>query len=369
MSTISSNTYEQLIPQVALEPREPLPVDPWIASSALQKAIRRGEAAVADRAILSLVRHRGSGVFRRLLVIAFEDIGIAAPDLLVAMTALCTQPSLRRSYGETAAVARWITRALVEAPKDRSTDYLISAVIHRAEWEVCREAVGRRDVAARIEMAVAAELPIAQRATATWFASGIENGDEHRIGAGDLRSLVDGFVGSGMPLATGDAVIAAVKATKEPIVLMMLPLLQELERSTSASWVTPVAVPPTRFINGVPTYALDKHTRAGRAAIGTFLRENGAVRRVLERHVPDFRHRDAARIAAFYADAVPVARRLSWDQADELEALGLDTDMQWAGVPRSGIEELMFEMRANIDHLNDVRERELKIALQVGGRA
>ncbi|MCB8836917.1 hypothetical protein [Aurantimonas sp. VKM B-3413] len=369
MSKTTSILYEQLIPQTDLVPLEPLPADPWIASSALQKAIRRGETEVADRAILSLVRHRRSGVFRRLLVIAFEDIGIGAPDLLVAMTALCTQPSLRRSYGDTALVARWITRALTEAPKDRSADYLICSAIHRAEWEVCREAAGRQDVAARIETAIAADLPIAMRATATWFASGVENGGEHRIGAGDLRGLVDGLVGSGMSAAMGDAVIAAAKATKEPIVLMMLPLLQEVGRSKSASVVKPVAVPPTRFVAGVPTYALDKHTRAGRTAIATFARENAAVRRVLERHVPEFRHRDAARVAAYYADAAPVARRLVWDQADNLEALGLDTDMQWAGVPSIGIKELMAAILESIDHLNGVRERELHAVLLAGGRA
>ncbi|MEC5414789.1 hypothetical protein, partial [Aurantimonas sp. C2-4-R8] len=98
---------------------EPLSCDPWVASSTVHKAIRRSDTETAERAILTLIRHRGTGIFRRLMVIAYEDIGIAAPGLLVTLTRLCTDARLRRQHGDTPTVARWMVRAMAAAPKER----------------------------------------------------------------------------------------------------------------------------------------------------------------------------------------------------------------------------------------------------------
>ncbi|MEC5292106.1 MULTISPECIES: hypothetical protein [unclassified Aurantimonas] len=345
---------------------EPLFCDAWIASSTVHKAIRRGDAETAERAILTLIRHRGTGIFRRLMVIAYEDIGIAAPDLLVTLTQLCTDARLRRQYGDTPTVARWIVRAMAAAPKERSSDYLICSAVHRPDWECHREAVGALSIRERIAVATDAEQPLALRATASWFASGVEAGTEKRIGGGDLTGLMTAYINAGLPEPMGLAIQAAARATREPIVLMLPPLLQELRRSGNEPTSRSVTVPPTLFVNGVPTYALDKHTRAGRQAIVTFARENQDVRSALERHVPEFRHRDAAYLAAFYTDAMPVANRFEWDQVDELETLGRVTDLLWAGIPVEGMVDILAAFQSNLDHLNEVRARLLQPSRRVG---
>ncbi|MEF2558675.1 hypothetical protein VQ044_20885 [Aurantimonas sp. C2-5-R2] len=336
---------------------EPLSCDAWIASSTVHKAIRRGDFETAERAVLTLIRHRGTGIFRRLMVIAYEDIGIGAPDLLVTLTQLCTDARLRRQYGDTPTVARWIVRAMAAAPKERSSDYLICSAVHRPDWECHREIVGALSARDRITVATDADAPFELRATASWFASGVEAGTEKRIGGGDLTGLMAAYINAGLPEATGLAIQAAARATREPIVLMLPPLLQELRRSRSEPTSRSVPVPPTLFVNGVPTYALDKHTRAGRQAIVTFARENQDVRSALERHVPEFRHRDAAHLAAFYTDAMPVTHRFEWDQVDELETLGQETDLLWAGIPATGMADILAAFRSNLDHLNAVRAR------------
>jgi len=60
-----------------------LRLDPYATSSLLQKAIRRGEGDLAERAAIRLYRLRGKGIWRRLLVIAFEDVGIGSVESLV----------------------------------------------------------------------------------------------------------------------------------------------------------------------------------------------------------------------------------------------------------------------------------------------
>ena len=345
---------------------EPMPCDPWVASSTVHKAIRRGEAETAERAILTLIRHRGTGIFRRLMVIAYEDIGIGAPDLLVTLTRLCTDVRLRRQYGDTPTVARWMVRAMAAAPKERSSDYLICSAVHRPDWECHRETVGALSARDRIAVATDDDAPLALRATASWFASGVEAGTEKRIGGGDMSGLMTAYIDAGLPEAMGRAVQAAARTTREPIVLMLPPLLHELGRGLSEPTSRSVPVPPTLFVDGVPTYALDKHTRAGRQAIVTFARENQDVRSVLERHVPEFRHRDAAHLAAFYTDAMPVAYRFEWDQVDELETLGRETDLLWAGIPVEGMADILATFRSNLDHLNEARARLLQPARRVG---
>ena len=62
-------------------------------------------------------------------------------------------------------------------------------------------------------------------------------------------------------------------------------------------------------------------------------------------------------LAAFYADAVPVARRLIWRWSHELELLGLEVDMLKVGCPRDGIQPILAAVRANLDHLNSIRCR------------
>src|ERR1017187_1172561 len=54
---------------------EPLLADQWVIISLLQKSIRRGEVETAQRAAFTLFRQKGSAIWRRFMVIAFEDVG------------------------------------------------------------------------------------------------------------------------------------------------------------------------------------------------------------------------------------------------------------------------------------------------------
>ena len=108
-------------------PIAPLGVDPWVASSLLQKAIRRGDADLAERAAVTLHRQRGKGIWRWLLLISFEDIGVASPAALVEAAVAATNSKWRDEGGGEARALRILARRLADAAKDRSADYLICA--------------------------------------------------------------------------------------------------------------------------------------------------------------------------------------------------------------------------------------------------
>ena len=113
-------------------------------------------------------------------------------------------------------------------------------------------------------------------------------------------------------------------------------------------------------------YALDKHTRLGREAIRRFAAENDEVRATLARHVPTGRRNEAAYMAAFYADAAPLATKLVWNGADALEELVTETDLLLSGVPPEGFAPLLAAFRDNLGHLDAVRARVFTLQRSAG---
>jgi hypothetical protein len=335
----------------------PLAIDPWIASSLLQKAIRRGHADLAERAAITLHRLRGNGIWRRLLVIAFEDIGVASVDALVKTTAACTAPSWRASVdGGDERVLRLLARLLAEAPKDRSPDHLISVAQSHPALEDARRRIGAMTIGQRVDLAASDTRPLPERAVAAWYASGIEQGNEHRVGRGDLPALMSAFRRLGVPDDLITATRFAAMRSREPIVLMT-PLLWLTASASGDHRIVDCLVPPVTMIGSVPSYVFDKHTSAGKAAIHRFARENNAVRNVLAAYVQKDRAKDAASMAAFQVDATLVSRRFEWKGSAELERLGVEADMMKVGVPQEGVAPLLNVVRDNLDHLNAIRAK------------
>ena len=113
-------------------PNEPIAADPWVVSSLLQKSIRRGETEIAQRAAFTLFKLRGSAIWRRFMVIAFEDVGIGSVDAVTMTVAAGSDAAWRKECGGDLRVAAYLAGLLADAPKDRSADYLVGAKDHPA---------------------------------------------------------------------------------------------------------------------------------------------------------------------------------------------------------------------------------------------
>jgi replication-associated recombination protein RarA len=107
-------------------PVAPFRADRWVTNSLLQKAIRRSEAIVAERAALTFLQQGGSAIWRRFLIIAFEDVGIACPDTVAMVVAASADSTWRKNVGGEERVAIHLARMLSEAPKSRSAEHLIT---------------------------------------------------------------------------------------------------------------------------------------------------------------------------------------------------------------------------------------------------
>ncbi|MGR3481946.1 MAG: hypothetical protein ACU0CD_14700, partial [Salipiger marinus] len=86
-------------------PTSPIPMSPWQAASLLQKAIRRGDVVRVQDAVSSLLISDPARLWRRLGIIAFEDVGLGNLPLVGQVTVALRGKTFRRSLGGEARVA------------------------------------------------------------------------------------------------------------------------------------------------------------------------------------------------------------------------------------------------------------------------
>src|SRR3954452_2668371 len=143
---------------------EPLAADPWVVSSVLQKSIRRGDAEIAQRAALTFLAQKRSALWRRLMVIAFEDVGAGSVEPLTTAVAAIADPNSRKANGGDVQVAGDAARMLALAPKDRSADYLICAAKNHPSLEMTRTECAQASIAERLDAVADSNRPLEKTA-------------------------------------------------------------------------------------------------------------------------------------------------------------------------------------------------------------
>ena len=114
--------------------------DRWVLASLLQKAIRRGQCELALGASLKLLEIDPSRLWRRLMTVALEDVGVGDLDVALDLVAVSVLPGPEGSWVEVGQASRsftgqagrrgktiafpWACRAM----KDRTADHLASLV-------------------------------------------------------------------------------------------------------------------------------------------------------------------------------------------------------------------------------------------------
>jgi hypothetical protein len=332
---------------------EPISADPWVLTSLLQKAIRRGETEIAKRAANTLFALKGSAIWRRYMIIAFEDIGVGSIDAVVATTAAASDAEFRKQCGGPARVAVALAGLLAEAAKDRSSDHLVSAWDHPSMVDTW-QAMSGASIETRLSLVFNDDLPLMSRAMATRSLCGLSPGQSLPILRSQLTDLLAAFSDKGVPDELVAATEIAALRTREPITVMV-PLLWLLVNNGQMLSIQHCPVPSSPTVRDIPLYALDKHTRLGGEAIRRLTKENDVVRSCLDQYLPQNRWREAAYVAAFHVDAAPIARRLVWDQSWQVEQFGVERDLAVGGVKPEGVVPLIGAIRDNLDHLNRLR--------------
>lgn len=359
------------MPDFPLIPIDPTPGlemliwgDPWLAASALQKSLRRGDVGIVSRAVAALCELRGpAAVWRRLIIIAFEDIGTGQSETVADLTMQAVD-AIRRKRPLAPTIMIRAARALADAAKDRSADYLLSIVALSPALEPLREHLGATAVTDRLDLVADDTLSLEERATAAWYCSGLNAGDENRLDRGDRPALMQLYRDLGVPEPLVTASAMAATLTREPI-CVFFPLIWVASRDSPRNIEHPIIRPSPR-LGGMPLYAMGMHTRSGRQAIVAFAKAT-PVREVMERWVPAYRARDVAFNAEFHIEGGLTTPTLHWPEATRIKRLAIETDLVHAGADPRGIDEILTAFADNIDLLNEIRARVLADAF--GGEA
>jgi hypothetical protein len=237
---------------------EPISADPWVVSSLLQKSIRRGEVEIAQRATLTFWKFKGAAIWRRLMVIAFEDIGIGDIESLTTIVSVGSDSAWRKQHGGDAALAVKLASALAVATKDRSADYLCQPKNHPALADFA-QAMENARLEARLSTVRDKMVDLPQRAAAALSVLSTGSRGEISRTKGALDALLLTFrelgVEDELVVATG---MAAAK-TREAVTVMV-PLIW-LAANKSQAGVCDYSVPPQVKAGEIPLYALDMHMR------------------------------------------------------------------------------------------------------------
>src|SRR6266481_870461 len=125
---ILNNAREQLADEIFpyREPKpKPLKSSPWLAMSLLQKAIRRGESELAERAAATLLLIAPARLWRRCGAAAFEEVGVADLETVSLVTAALAGKRYRATIGGEWKAASFIVDRMAKAPKCRAADDLL----------------------------------------------------------------------------------------------------------------------------------------------------------------------------------------------------------------------------------------------------
>jgi hypothetical protein len=155
-------------------PPIPLATDRYVALSAQQKAVRRGDEDLALRAAMTLRIEGPHAIWRRLGIIAFEDIGVANIDLVGWVTVVIGDRELRMRLGGEWRVMDFLVRALCRAAKCRAADDLVHLIERDPALADLREELPGLSLRQRISRAANFTRAIEAQGLATWFALGTD---------------------------------------------------------------------------------------------------------------------------------------------------------------------------------------------------
>ncbi|MDU8927674.1 hypothetical protein RXV86_09785 [Alisedimentitalea sp. MJ-SS2] len=247
--------------------------DRYLAMSLLQKAVRRGELGYAWEAARYLLIERPETLWKRLAVIALEDIGVADMPTVMKILLVCTDVELRHRLGGAEKSAFTCVELLCVSSKDRASDDL---------YDVLTRDHGVREMKAafpespRLNAEEANLNGIVQSALTLLSHAGELDLDNAyvrstKVWANAVVRFSDGLVS---PLVQ-DAAILGLRKTR----LVLGPLLTALAplRPENLSLIDDPVL-PHQTICGFPSWALGMHTRVGLEGFRRFLQRSDRLR-------------------------------------------------------------------------------------------
>ena len=339
---------------------EPLTIDVRLASSALQKAIRRGNEAEALACARLLVDRDPQRLWRRLAVIALEDVGVGDFDVVANTISSSRSKVWRDRQGGDWHVASYLVSRLCAAPKNRGTDDLGLVAEYHPDFEEARAELACAPQASLCDLVADQSQPWAVRSLAAWYLAGTNAWSvyvlPHR--RGDIRVLLDLYRHVGVPDYVCEVIEGGAKKERGALsVNLGLMWLQAAASTSRHIRDERDRLTHLGMIDGVSSEAYDMHTRIGRRALAYFSKACEPVREYLTRFVSD---RDVYELLiglSWQAESSLVDRRLVYDGSDDIFEMARVASVAYGDVPAERVDEAIDLMRRHLPDLHRARLR------------
>lgn len=334
----------------------PTTLDRWVLVSNLQKSIRRGLVPAALGTVTKLLAVDPRYFWRRLLVIAYEDVGYGDINLCHDLLKTFRREALQREIGPER-VAQYFTHQLASSIKSRS----LCDALAMLEFSVIRHDFERQSSALTDEQLLAtacdAALPFMNRISAVRHICGygvFANGRYQSLSPArpelmrelcrraELTEVETTLFRSGQNVA---------ESLNNPI-----PLIAQLVRAGPQGERR--AAPSFEGQEGLLYAALDRHTRAGKRCLARLAKEVAPVRDF-------FTQRKALNPVAvlgtgvFIVEGAVLDRQLVFAGADSLRHDFNQNFLESVGVVGADQEEFLALVSQSQDQLNLIRAGEV----------
>lgn len=338
------------------KPVKPLPIDRWIAASVLQKAIRRNDPVTAERAALTLWHQDKRTLWRRLMVIALEDVGAVSPDSIVQTLTAFNAPAWRARVGDLK-VALYLTCLLCGSVKIRLADEMYSLADRAPEYQNLREVLAVAGSRYLIDYAIDRSRPLPEQCLALWFMAGTfaYPSDYLPERKGSLKAAAAAIWSLDAPDDLKEICVDVLNKSQWPLALWTPLLWTEVQKQPRPLLIMFDKFQPSPVVDGIPLVALDGFTRIGKACFTQ-----------LQKTVPDLKPFNAKQIALgmFYLEGSCVDRRLTSEKLEEYRQAAEIADAESVGMDAPHYLGLREILAGHAETLEAIRREHLRRYLQ-----
>lgn len=351
---ILTGLRDQLVQEVLSHiapPPTPLDISRWVAMALLQKAIRRGHQQFALTSAATLLETTPDRLWRRLAVIAFEDVGVADLDTVGIVTAATTGKRFRSDIGGEWAVASHLVDRLVHASKCRAADDLLMVAERHPAYAQARLDLTHATLPELLH-AASGNGPLPERALALWYSVGTDRCPSSylRPRKGAPHAVFDTLCEAGYPHSVVEIAREGFRRTSE-VLCAFLPLLVTFSPADTPTSVDDV-FPPETQCRAVPSWGIDAFSREGLSALRRFLSRDCRTSRWMREHVPSSRRLALLGNILFAVEGGLLKNRWRWSLAEKLRREA-ETECQGPHCPDAT--EIISLLRSDIGLLNEER--------------
>lgn len=324
----------------------PTVADRWVLVSSLHKAIRYGLVDQAAATAQTLFTSDPVYFYRRLPVIALEDVSLGNLPACAEVLTFCRDLPLRRKF-QGLGLAGYLGARLAATHKSRSACDLISLVNAQHGQQRAEAEIASLSAEAAMDAASSQDAPLRARAVALLRLDRlpIRNGDQRREA---LRRVAERL---NLPAVVAHILVDG-NATHG--LNAMLPLVFELMANRSLRIETVDFA--TEMLDGpILCAAADQYTRLGKEAMRRWFREASDLSGFLAQHDLIRNAGAIVGMTLFHIEGSILGSRLTNDCLELLRDETERAEMAQLGLSGEAADELYELMRRSLPALNEIR--------------